>query len=123
MGAERAHTGRGIWDPLLVDDEDATEEMALQCLAEVIANTPNSHLYYKNFFLARNAESGIPVASCSGYGVATTTITASLDALKIACMSICSWSADRYEERRQKLSFLKTCFPSWPPYEGMNRCV
>ena len=76
MCAERAHTGRGMWDSLLVDDEDGTEELALQCLAEVIANAPNSHLYHKNFYLARNTQSGFPVASCSGYGAATTTIPA-----------------------------------------------
>jgi len=122
LWAERAHTGRGIWDALLVDDNDGSEETALQCLADVIANAENSHLYYNHVFVARSYDASggksIPVSSCSGYGSTHTTISATLDALKVSCMSICKWSSERYEERRRRLSFLQTCFPEWVPYDG-----
>lgn len=109
ISAERAHTGCGIWDILLGDNKQIHEKGYL-CLAEIARNNPRSHLYYDRFLVARTQE-GVPIACCSGYTCAETSLGNTLQLLEHEAARYLNWTKSVYEEHLNQINFLNT---SWP---------
>lgn len=51
--AERAHTGRGIWDCLMPYDVDGRDEILKAAFSEASKSDPNCHFSYSRFLLAK----------------------------------------------------------------------
>eukprot|EP01031_Cornospumella_fuschlensis_P031143 gene31143-37639_t len=61
--AERAHTGRGIWDVAL---SRYSRDEVIEFLKEACANDTDSHFHVSRFLVARDS-SGNPVAAACGF--------------------------------------------------------
>jgi GNAT superfamily N-acetyltransferase len=60
--AERAHTGKGIWDVLCPE-----YDVILKAFQHTLEHNPESHVHYSRFFVARDMETGEPVAAACGF--------------------------------------------------------
>jgi GNAT superfamily N-acetyltransferase len=116
--AERAHTGKGIWDALLGQTCVDSDSQILECLHYVILSVPESHIHYSKFFVAKITANGRLLASCSGYGGETDHLTATFEGLKHASTIVLGWDSEKFSSRMNMLSFMKTDFPAWPPYQS-----
>lgn len=114
--AERAHTGKGVWDAVLGED-DVIVDGAMQCLEEVIRHCEAAHIHYRHFLVARTAD-GTPVASCSAYPYPDYDISKTYKCLEPVAMKILNWSEDKYKQQISKLDFLKATFPEDVPWNG-----
>jgi GNAT superfamily N-acetyltransferase len=107
--AERAHTGFGILDALL-GDNNIIHENGFKCLSDVISTSESSHFYYKNFFIARNNH-GVPVGTCCVYRYPDCTLYKTIQEVGKYVEKHLGWTKDQYDEHASKIDFL---FTSWP---------
>ena len=114
--AERAHTGRGVWDAVL-GENGMIVDGAMQCLEEVIRNCEAAHIHYHHFLVARTAD-GTPVASCSAYPYPDYDISKTYKCLESVVLNILGWSEEKYKQQLSKLDFLKEVFPDDLPWNG-----
>ena len=114
--AERAHLDVGIWDLFFEDEDDETK---LRCLASCAETAEQSHLHWRHFLVARSAEDGKPVGSCSRY-MAPVSADATYLALKEVTRQLLGWSDDQHLAACGRLSFLTDSanWPDLPIYEG-----
>ena len=116
LHAERAHLDVGIWDLFFENEDDETK---LRCLASCAETAEQSHLHWRHFLVARSAEDGMPVGSCSRY-MAPVSADATYLALREVTRRLLGWSNDQHLAACGRLSFLTDSanWPDLPIYEG-----
>ena len=113
--AERAHTGKGIWDAVL-GDNGVILEGGMACLEDVVESCPTAHIYFGNFFIIRS-EDGKPVASCSCYPSPDYGLTTTFEALKPIVAKHLGWKAEEFQQHIAKLDFMNSAFPDDIPWD------
>jgi len=116
--AERAHTGRGIWDTLVPPRPipfDITTTLAAVC-----ANDEKSHFHYRKFTVVRERETGKPVAAACGFVYPTNSLSMTLEGLRDAFVKDGIYSnkeeGDLYLKKLNE--FLDGSFPSDIDYDN-----
>jgi GNAT superfamily N-acetyltransferase len=106
--AERAHTGTGIWDIFIGEDDTL---LAIRVLTSVVANAESSVYHYSRFLVARDL-GNLPIASACGYLYPKFTISRTYDQLGHALQSERGWSSVDLQLAISRMDFLEESFPS-----------
>lgn len=117
--AERAHTGRGIWDTLIPPtcppDFDIKNTLALVC-----STYERSHFHVSRFMCIRERESGRPVAAACGFVYPQNSLSMTLEGLSDALFKEGIYKdkeeADLYLNNLN--SFLEGSFPDDIDYDN-----
>lgn len=113
--AERAHTGRGIWDCLF--EHPSNPDGVTSCLQYITESCPTSHLHYSLFSVVRDS-GGAAVAAGCGFTYPERSITNSRPAMMEATSHVHAWSKEEFDVAWEKINFLDTMFPEDVPYGG-----
>jgi GNAT superfamily N-acetyltransferase len=110
--AERAHTGRGLWDVLGGDTFDIASVLEHACL-----NDAKSHLHISRFFVVRDTSAADVVACGCGYIYPDCSIEKSKPGINTALATLYGHTERNISEAWERLSFLDACFPDFE-YDG-----
>lgn len=106
--AERAHTGRGIWDVAL---SQFTKERVIEFLQRACAEDLNSHFHISRFLVARD-DSGAPAAAACGFFYPECSLFKSLPGISEAITSMePNITLEDASKLWKSLSFLDEAFP------------
>lgn len=125
LTAERAHTGRGLWDVYFSESEDMTKEQvtcnALVALQRCIEEGRNAIYYHKRFLIIRDTsipEGAKPVATACAYKYPDVSILTTLKCLEDGCRETLGWTDSTLQNAESRLSFLSECFPDNVEFDG-----
>lgn len=106
--AERAHTGRGIWDVAL---GQFSKEQMIEFLKRACAEDLNSHFHISRFLVARDI-SGVPAAAACGFYYPECGLYKSLPGISQAIANMDSnTTLEDASKLWDSLSFLEEAFP------------
>lgn len=127
LHAERAHTGRGIWDAYYCEqvsdtnessdnDDNVTTAVALKCLQHCVEHANNSIYSFERFVVMCESDdgrgtSGQPVACASGFMYPEVNMGTVLSGLRVANEELLHWTNEQSDLAEARLSFLSEAFP------------
>lgn len=112
--SERAHTGRGIWDVAIGEDEDPNKSLA--CVLEEACLHPDCHFHYSHFLIAEidGVDGGKEsVAAGCGFVYPTFSVNKSYPAMSSAAQRVRGMSAEESVQMWDKITFLSDIFPDY----------
>lgn len=110
--AERAHTGKGLWDVFAGDSCDIAP-----ILEHAIVNDVNSQFHISRFWVVRDSTTGDCTACACGFIYPDCSIENSKPGISTAMSALCSCSESDISAAWDRLKFLDDCFPDFE-YSG-----
>lgn len=112
--SERAHTGVGIWDVAIGDDENPDKSLT-KVLAHACKNDENCHFHYSHFLIgvvdtAENDSEEIVAAGC-GFIYPDFCVRKSYPGMSLAARLLRGISEEESNTMWDKISFLDVVFP------------
>lgn len=112
--AERAHTGKGIWDIALMGcNDDEVQDV----LGEASVSDPASHFHLSRMSIVVHKPTGTPVASAGGFHFPTCRVRNSQAGITAALLKLhpekCSLPAAEAHRIWDRISFLDDSFPDY----------
>jgi ribosomal protein S18 acetylase RimI-like enzyme len=115
LQAERAHTGRGVWDEFFGSCESAVKYLSLACKSSDIAG---NIYHYSRFFVVRDNETGEPLASACCYSSSECGFISTADIVGKGLVKDSIWTEAEAEAATNRLLFTGDCFPPDLSWDG-----
>lgn len=109
--SERAHTGKGIWDVFLEDDEDPSKSLS-SVLAYACKHDAQCHFHYSHFLVAEVEGEG-PIAAGCGFVYPDFSVARSYPGMAHAARQLRDTSREECDEMWKRISYLDDTFPDY----------
>jgi ribosomal protein S18 acetylase RimI-like enzyme len=110
VGAERSHTGIGLWD-VYINESGVDSNLAADGLSHICLNELNSLYHYSRFRVVRDKVNGDkPVACACGYVMPELSLFDTVQYLGRYMIQIGKWKQDDLPKARSRLDFLHESF-------------
>lgn len=115
LQAERAHTGRGVWDEYFGSCDSAVKYLSLACRSSDIEG---NIYHYSRFFVVRDSVTGKPLASACGYSSSECGFISTATIVGKGLVNDSIWTEDEAEAATNRLLFTGDCFPPNLSWDG-----